>query len=154
MKNGTGHLSNIQLEGLKAAPYRSTAGTLSPGALLAHQDVDAGLAQAAYALSAGVRLLEQGHTLAGGAVDLRVLRRVARRRVGKASGLDVEVLAALATLDRWERLRGLRVVGRRCQRLLQRGCLVALEGMLREWGQRCPVDGDGGLRDLTGKINI
>jgi hypothetical protein len=47
---------NVELEGLEAAAHGKTPGTLPPGSLLGEEDLDAGLAQAAYAVGAGEAL--------------------------------------------------------------------------------------------------
>ncbi len=87
--------SNIELKRLEPAANSGTAGALPPGSVFYHEDLDAGGAEAADALGAGVGIPERRDTLAGGTVDLRVLRRVGGRRVGEAAGAHVKVFAAL-----------------------------------------------------------
>src|SRR3569833_398830 len=73
--------SQVELEGLVAAPDCGTPGTFPSSALLADEDFDSCLAEAADALGAGIRLLQRRHALACRTVDLGVLRRVARGRI-------------------------------------------------------------------------
>lgn len=56
--------------------------------------------------------------MAGSTVDLDVLRVVGRGGVGQPARPNVEVLAALAALNGWERLNHILVVRGWCQGLL------------------------------------
>ncbi len=108
-------------KGLKRPPMVWQRGHFLRAPLLAHEDVDAGLAQAADALGTCIRVLQHGHALAGGAVDLHVLGRVARGRVGQAAGLHVEHVARSRRSRQTGRARGLLDVGRGGEGLLQGG---------------------------------
>lgn len=66
--------------------------------------------------------------MTGSTVDLDVLRVVGRGGVGQPAGPNVEVLAALAALDRWERLNYVLIVRGRRQGLLQGRSLVVVAG--------------------------
>ena len=148
--------SDVELERLEPTANRRTAGALPPGPLLRHQDVDARRADAADALGAGERLLQERDGLARGAVDLGVLGGVARRRVREPLALDVEVVAALAALHGGERMRvgQLVVVGGWRKGLLEgRGLVVAgLELGVRKRRQRRSRDGHGRLGHLLGRL--
>ena len=113
-------LPDIELEGLEATAYRAAPRALSPRALLAHEDIDARLAQPADALGACIRLTQHRDALTCRAVNLRVLRRVVVTggRVGQAAGVHVKDLSALTAFDRWEGFRGLLGVRGRSQGLL------------------------------------
>lgn len=64
------HSPDVQLERLESTPYSSAARAFPPRSMLGHEHVDAGLADAADTLGAGVGLLEQRDALARGAVYL------------------------------------------------------------------------------------
>ena len=129
-ERGPGRLPNVELERLETASNGGAPGAFPARSLLAHQDVDTGLAETADALGTGVRLPQHRDSLAGGAVDLGVLGRVARRRVRQAPRFDVEIVSAFTALDRRERFRGFGIVRRRCEGPLERGSLVVCEGVL------------------------
>lgn len=74
-------LPNVELERLEAAAYRGASGAFPSRTLLADQDIYTRLTETANALGACIRLPQQRDALACGAVDLRVLGRVARGRI-------------------------------------------------------------------------
>lgn len=128
-------LPDIQLKGFKTAAYRSTTGAFSASSLFSHQDIDASLTKTTDTFCAGIRLPEERNTLACSAVNLRVLGRIAWRGVRQAPRFDVEVIAALTALYRWEWVRRFGIVGRRRERLLEWRSLVTSEGILRKGRQ-------------------
>lgn len=127
-----GNSSDVQLKRLKSPAYRRATRAFPACPLLAHQNVDACLTQAADAFCASVRLLKPRDALTCGAVDLRVLARIGWTRISEAAVADVEVFAALSRLHRGEGVHGVLVVGGWGQGLLEGRSLIgpALEGVL------------------------
>lgn len=115
--------SHFQLKGLEPSANRGTARALPTGAVLGHEDLDAGRAEAANAFRAGVGALELRHALAGGAVNMNDGGRgIGWRRIVEPARCHVEVVAAL---DRREGICAVRVGRRGREGLLQRRRLVA-----------------------------
>lgn len=139
--------SYVELERLEPAADGGTAGALPSGSLLCHEHLDAGGAEAANAFGTGVRAPKKRDALAGGAVDLNVLRRIGWRGVGQAAGAHVKVFAAL---DAGEGLDRVLVVRGRGKCLLQRGRLVVvlLQILLGEGRHGGSVNRHGGLWHL------
>jgi hypothetical protein len=166
MTDGCNHSPNVKLKRLKLAADGEALWTLPARTLLGQQDVDAGLAETAYALGAGKALAQIRRVVAGGAVDLGVLGRKVGRRVvedaarlhgkrvrGAGKAKNAATAGASVALDRGKGL--LRVVWW-CERLVQGRGLVVLVGrdgssglgMVGRGWEGDALDGDGRLRDL------
>jgi len=70
---GVSALPNVELEGLETAANSGTTGAFPSSPLLSHKNVNTSLTEAANALGASIRLLEEGQVVTRGAVNLRIL---------------------------------------------------------------------------------
>lgn len=75
-------LADIELERLESTANGGASGAFPTGALLGHENLDAGRAETADTFSARIGILQKREALARGAVDLDGLRRICGRRTG------------------------------------------------------------------------